>query len=240
MPISEWKSAPRALRASSTSLEGPCAGSAGTASPRAASRSQGRSSLSANVIGVARDGVEAPRRGLSGCSSRSHGQAAPDELARHAEILEPTSLVVLDPGREHRLLPRSGGQFETLELVDHGEHAGTSLALSSRRHVLPLQQEPHVVLRGDGFDLAAQPRLGVRMDPRKKPPCAPLLSAVDVSGRTNPRIANPSASRRASPMSTSPSGMAAMRARSCDRDRAEQVEMSPQRIRGGRLLLGGA
>lgn len=66
-PVSEARSvrnsAPCARSASSTSLVRPVAGSAGAWSPRAARSSHGRSSLSASVIGVARDGVSPLRRG---------------------------------------------------------------------------------------------------------------------------------------------------------------------------------
>ena len=54
---SEWNRAPRPRRASSTSRPEPAFGSAGTAAPRWACRSQGRSCRSMKVMGVRRDGV---------------------------------------------------------------------------------------------------------------------------------------------------------------------------------------
>ena len=161
---------PPARRASSTSRAAPWTGSDGTTSPRAARRSQGRSSRRAKVTGVARDGVADPRRGLSSASARPGREPTPHQLARVAQVLEPAVLVALDPGREDGLLPRAGGDLEPLELVDDRQHAGPPLALGTGGDVLPLQQEPHELLGGDGLDLAPQAVLGVGVDARQQSP----------------------------------------------------------------------
>ena len=103
-----------------------------TASPRAACRSQGRSSRRAKVTGVARDGVAEPRRAVPSASAGRRERRPQTSSPDVAEVLEPAVLVALDPGREDGLLPGAGGDLESLELVDHGQHAGPPLALRTR------------------------------------------------------------------------------------------------------------
>ncbi len=84
-------------------------------------------------------------------------------------------LVALDARRKDGLLPGPGRDLESLELVDHGQHAGPPLALRAGGDVLPVQEETHELLGGHGLDLAPQAVLGVGVDARQQATRAPLL-----------------------------------------------------------------
>ena len=188
---SEENMAPYACKASRTSRPAPWTGSSGTASPLVAAVSQGRSARRVNVTGVARDGVDAPRRGLAVGLGGTERQAAPAHLSCQTEVLQPALLVTLDPGREDRFLPGAGGQLEALQLFDHGQQAGSALSASAGGHVLPAQQEPHEVLSSDRLDFSPQPVLACSCGGEPGGDGRTIVRACPGRGRTGPAWRSP-------------------------------------------------
>ena len=194
----------------------------GATSPRAAARSQGRSSRNGegHRRGPRRRGRaparRRPRRRRRAGDRRPHTSSPEWQRSSSQRCWYPSTRA----GRIG-LLPRAGGDLETLELVDDRQHAGPALALGAGGDVLPAQQEAHELLGGDGLDLAAQAVLGVGVDARQQPARAPLLvrfaraggrSSVTRAGSKRPRMAKPSASSRPSPTCTRGGGAARSRA----------------------------
>ena len=104
-------------------------------------------------------------------------ESSPRDVSGKTEVVEPLGAVALHPSSQNGL-PGPGRQFESLELVDHGEHAQAPFPPCPRCHVLPSQQEPDEVLSRDRLDLSPQPLLGVRVDPGEEAPGAELLRTL--------------------------------------------------------------
>ena len=62
-------------------------------------------------------------------------------------------------------------------MPEHFGEARDAEDVSTRVHVLPAEQEPHQIRRGDWLDLAAQPPEREPVDARKQRPFAPLEPA---------------------------------------------------------------
>src|SRR6266516_4659090 len=92
------------------------------------------------------------------------GQAAPGDVAGHAELVEPGATVGGDAGGQDVALPGDGGDVEALELRNGFEQPALALELGAGGDVLPSQEEAHEVLRDDGLDLLAEPVEGVAVD----------------------------------------------------------------------------
>ena len=89
-------------------------------------------------------------------------------------MIEPTRIVALHPNGQDIRFPCCSPRFHALELFDDRSQTFGSLHPAVRYGVLPTEQEPQVVSRGDGFDLLAQPVEGVAVNPREQTALAPF------------------------------------------------------------------
>ena len=127
----------------------------GSSSPRAARSSHGRSSRMASVIGVARDGVRPLRRAArSGSVSRTDSrpqQTWPDRHSSSSHSRRYPSTRAARTDRSPR--PRSASS-KPCSCSMTARTPNRPSRLVPVRDVLPAQQEPHEVPRGDRLDLA--------------------------------------------------------------------------------------
>src|SRR6266849_2868377 len=108
--------------------------------------------------------------------TRKEGDAArhlgPSEFSAEAEQVEQGRFVSIDPRRQNESLPRRGGHFEAIELVEDRAQAVDAGELV--RHMLPGEEEAREVGRADRLDLRTQAIQRVAMDPSEQSPIAPL------------------------------------------------------------------
>ena len=89
--------------------------------------------------------------------TRPTGETRPRHLAAEAEEIQHRRLVALDASRQDVPFPRAGGQFDSVELRDHGPKPLEARQAVRRRDVLPRKQEAHELRWRDRLDLGAQP-----------------------------------------------------------------------------------
>ena len=173
--------AAQAVRALDDVVEEAGARLAQEARARRAPAPKGRPSASGSVVARRQQPVQiAPphdrdRRRAAGRHRRlARRQASPRQLARQAEPVEPRAVVTDHARRQHLALPGAGGDLAALQLRDHLRQPAASLQRRPRAHVLPREQEAHVVGRGRRLDLLAQAVEHAAVDAREQPPIAPL------------------------------------------------------------------
>ena len=107
-------------------------------------------------------------------SRRMRRQAAPSDRACQAQLIEVRGIVIGDSARQHKPLPRAGGNLKPLQLADDFERAMLTPHLRTGSDVLPAQQPVHELRRGDRRDLLAQRRDGQPMNASQQTALAPL------------------------------------------------------------------
>ena len=118
--------------------------------------------------------ADGPRVPGSRCRRRQR-QSRPDGAAGEAQIVEPRHVVGVETRGQELRLPRGDGRLETLQLADHHVERVGSFPALVRNEVLPAEEEPHEVLRADGFDLLPQALDRIAVDAREQRAVAPFL-----------------------------------------------------------------
>ena len=103
-------------------------------------------------------------------------QASPHHVARVTELVQEAALIARDARGQYGRLPRRGGYFQTLELPDDMQRALDPVQSRGRGHVLPAEEEAHVVGRADGLDLASQRAEREPVNAGEHAPVAPLVA----------------------------------------------------------------
>ena len=83
-------------------------------------------------------------------------QASPTNRAGEAKLIKPLGIIIGNAMREYVTLPGVGGNFKSLQLTNDLKRSAFTLQLGSRRDVLPAQQPPHELRRGDRLNLLAK------------------------------------------------------------------------------------
>src|SRR5439155_636853 len=81
-----------------------------------------------------RDGGGANRAGLVAVRRAGGRHAAPRDLTREAQPVEPQRIVLFEPGGQHVRFPRAGGDFVPIQQVQHRGQPPRSRTPSSRVH----------------------------------------------------------------------------------------------------------
>jgi len=102
------------------------------------------------------------------------GEASPDHFAGDTKLIEHLRRVLPDSTPQYFAFPRSGRNLVTLKLFDDVKRSVQPMQLRSSFQVLPVEEEPHEIGRGDRLDFPPQAAQGQSMDSRQHPAIAPF------------------------------------------------------------------
>src|SRR5262249_4178403 len=101
-------------------------------------------------------------------------QAAPGNLPGPARSLQELGHVPAYSGGQEHLLPGRRGRFPALQQRDGPEQSTLPAERIAGLEVVPAEQEPHEILRGEWLDLAPQAAHREPVDPLEEATIAPL------------------------------------------------------------------